>query len=300
MSRLCLHPILLGLTLLSAANAGLAQLPAPPNPAEDTTIVVTGRKSSELERREFVRALTALSFGSGQIARFEQRICPAAIGLPAAQGAALAARLRRVAEAVGLATAKPGCAANVVVAVTTDKKAFMAELRTHHPEYFGDLSPSDIRRIARQPGPSTAWQLAGPPRSARGTDLFVDPSQGVAVNRTTESASRINAPTRPQFDGAVVVVERGALDGLTVTQLADYGAMRAFAAIDVARVDGATTPTILHVLEAPMGSEVPASLTAWDFAFLRSLYAAPPNLSPEAQRSAIQRAMEQAVDRAAK
>lgn len=280
------------LSLLAATAAAQQPQPtaSPPSPAPEE-ITVTGRVSTEQDRKDFVRALTTLSF-NGQIARFEHRVCPIAIGLPPVQAEAIAARLRTLAHGIGLAVAPRGCPANIVVAVTASKKAFIDELRRNHGDWFGDLSQADIRAIAKQPGPASAWQLQGPPVSARGTELAFDEGMGTYVNRTTESASRMTAGARPQFEGAVVVVERAVLDGLTVTQLADYAAMRAFAATDPNRVAQSATPTILHVLDAPMDSVVPGSLTSWDLAFLRSLYAAPRNLPPDAQRSAIRKGME--------
>jgi hypothetical protein len=289
-----LLPNSLALTL-AAVTIATAPLPAPPQ-SDNSTIVVTGRANTAQDRKNYVRALTALSFG-GQIARFEHRVCPVAIGLPPVQAEALVARLRKIARAIGIDVAPKGCPANVLVAVTADKKAFINELRRHHDGYFGGLSQPEIREIAKQPGPATAWQLRGSPISARGTDLAFDDQNGYYVNQTTESASRITAAARLQFDGAVVVVERGTLEGLTVTQLADYAAMRAFAAIDVKRLATTATPTILTVLEAPLDSEVAGSLTSWDFAFLRSLYTVPRSLQPDAQRSAIRSKVEAEVGR---
>ena len=50
--------------------------------------------------------------------------------------------------------------------------------------------------------------------------------------------------------------------------------------------------TILKVLEAPMGSEVPLTMTAWDLSFLKGLYAATNNLYAASQRSEIRRQIE--------
>ena len=75
--------------------------------------------------------------------------------------------------------------------------------------------------------------------------------------------------SRPHFIAAVVVVELDALGGLTVTQLADYAAMRAFARTDPRRLKGTGAPTILSAIEAPMNSPVPLTLTEWDLAFLQ-------------------------------
>jgi hypothetical protein len=122
---------------------------------------------------------------------------------------------------------------------------------------------------------------------ADGRDLEVDPGTGQIVNRTIEGGSRITVPVHPQFDGAVVVVERKALPGLTVTQLADYAAIRALTGADPARLAASGAPTILHVLEVPMGGSAPVTMTEWDFAFLRSYYDTRRDLRTASQRSAI-------------
>lgn len=278
---------------LAATNPAIAQ--SDQEAADQSTIVVTGKRNSEKEIRDFVKALTPVPYG-GQISRFEQTICPVAVGLPQPQADAVAGRMRRVAEAAGLRVSGSDCTPNVVVIVTADKKALFKALRQSRPDYFGDMSPSRIREIAREPGPALAWQVAGPPLSARGQELYVDPALGVYVNRTTEGSSRITTPTRPQFEAAIVIVEARSLDGLTTTQLADYAAMRAFADADPAKLDS-TAPSILRILEAPMGSEIPITLTQWDLSFLRGLYTSPRNLATGAQRSAISENMTRELEK---
>jgi hypothetical protein len=134
------------------------------------------------------------------------------------------------------------------------------------------------------------WHVQGPKIDADGEEL-VENDDGVAVNRTTRNPSRITAAARPQFAAAAVVVESKALDGLTTIQLADYAAMRAFARTDPSKLPGAA-PTILKVLETPMGEEVPITLTEWDVAFLKSLYNAQPNVTAAAQRSSIRKGLQ--------
>jgi hypothetical protein len=120
---------------------------------------------------------------------------------------------------------------------------------------------------------------------------------GVAVNRTFRLGSRLSAGGRPQFAAAAVVVETKALDGLTTVQLADYAAMRAFTRVDPSKLP-ASAPTILSILEAPMDSEVPITLTPWDLAFLRAFYASPPNLTTAAQRGEVRRGVERELGKA--
>jgi hypothetical protein len=268
-----------------AGGAPAAAQPAPP-PADQSTIVVTGQRNTKERITDFVRALTPVPWNR-QISRFEQSVCPAVSGLPAPQEQAVAKRIAVVAKSIGLDVGGARCTPNIVVIVTADKAAFLQQLRRYRADYFGDLTRNQVKRVLRQPGPAAAWQLAGPDLNASGVEINYDPSMGMPVNRTTDAGSRITAAARPQFESAVVVIERGALDGLTTTQLADYAAMRAFARIDATQVEGASAPTILRVLETPMGAPVPITMTEWDFGFLRGLYTAPPNLSTAAQRSEI-------------
>ncbi len=282
--------------VLVATGAAATQGDSSPN--NQSTIVVTGNRNAKQDMQEFVRALTPTPPG-GQLSRFEQAVCPSALGLPQHQRDAVVARMRRVAREVGIAVDVANCSPNVVLMITRDKAVLMRELRRRYSQYFGQMSQRKIRELARQPGPAVAWQLQGPPMSARGAETFFDPILRANINRTTEPESRIYKSGRPQFDGAVVVVERHSLTGLTVTQLADYAAMRAFAGTDPSRLRQSGLPTILKILEAPAGTELPLSLTHSDLGFLRGFYSAQRNLHTSAQRSAISRSMAQEVERRA-
>ncbi len=285
---------LIAVGLWASHGASLAQEQMPPG--DQSTIVVTGSRDSEQDVKDFVRALTPAPVGA-RLSRFEQAVCPFAVGLPVVQRDLLVSRMRRVATETGIAVGGAKCFPNVVVMVADDKRALLKELRRKHSNYFGQLSLGRIRDLDRHPGPAVAWHLQGPPLSARGTETFFDDGIGAYVNRTTEPESRLYSSGRPQFEGAVVVVERKALKGLTVTQLADYAAMRAFAGSNPARLGQSGLTTILGVLDAPPESQVPLSLTATDFAFLRSYYSAPRNLHASAQRSAIGRSMTKDAER---
>ena len=265
-------------------------------PSDPSEIVVTGAREREQQVRDFVTALTPAP--SGSIARFIEDVCPVVVGLAPAQNEAVAARLRAVAEAAGLRVARPGCAANAFVIVTADKREFIETLARRRPQSFETLSPSQIRRLAQSPGPAAAWQLEGLV-DEDGIPLYVDPELGALRNNGFASASRIRTPTRSAFDAAALVVESGALDGLTTIQLADYAAMRLFAKVDPARLPATAPPTILNVLTTPMGSPVPITMTNWDLAFLRGLYGSAPDLQVSGQRSEIGRLVNRELNSAA-
>jgi hypothetical protein len=119
--------------------------------------------------------------------------------------------------------------------------------------------------------------------------------KGVPTNTTIDSPSRLTDLDRPQFDAAVVVVERKALIGLTVTQLADYTAMRSLTGANPAKLGNSAAPTILHVLDVPIGGEAPVTMTEWDFAFLKNFYDVSRTMHTSAQRSAITRNLAKTV-----
>ncbi|HEY5721068.1 MAG TPA: hypothetical protein VIT45_01975 [Allosphingosinicella sp.] len=283
------------LAAAALAFSGGASAQQPAQDADGAEIVVTGN-AEEVERqiKDFVGALTQAPPRS-QLSRFESSICPGVAGLPPGQKESVIARMRRVGEAAGLRVGKPGCIPNVMLMVASDKRAFIEALKRKHPYFFDSMPSDELRRLVSEPGPAAAWQIDGPPLSADGTAMATGGGPGAEfyVNRTTRKGSLITASARPQFQAAAVVVEQKALEGLTTIQLADYAAMRAFARTDPARLPETSPPTILKVLEAPMGSEVPLTLTAWDLSFLKGLYAATDNLYAASQRSEIRRQIEE-------
>lgn len=258
---------------------------------ESDPIVVVGTRDDEQAISDFVDALLPTPSG-GQLSRFRWAICPAAAGMAPAQRAAVADRIRAVARAAQVPVGDAGCAANLLVVVTSDRPAFLRLLARRHPDYFSALSPGEHRRLHRSTEPAIAWQLAGPPVDADGYELSFDPALGGYVNRTSRRGSRIGNPVYPQFAAAIIVIDSAALDGLTTTQIADYAAMRTLLGADPARAARSSIPTILDILGAPMGSEVPLTLTDYDLGLLRAFYATDPSQNAAAQRAQIRQELQ--------
>jgi hypothetical protein len=287
------------MTFLFAFAAGFSALASPavpqPAPAADQPIVITGQKDRQKAVQDFVRALTPVD-SNGQLSRFEHEVCPAVFGLADAEARAVEDRIRLVAKSVGIAVGAAHCAPNVLLLVTSDKKAFLQELQRHRSNNYG-ISDGEFRRLEQQPGHAAAWQVQGPMMTADGVDLSEDTTEGVVVNRTIDPSSRITVPVHPQFDASVVVVERQALVGLTTTQLADYTTVRALTGADPEKLGNSGASTILHVLDVPIGGEAPVTLTKWDFDFLSGFYDSHRDLRTSAQRSAIARSMTRDIER---
>jgi hypothetical protein len=284
--------IAFALLALLSPTAALAQEAQPPK--QDAPIVVTGTRTTDAEVADFVDAFTVAP-PLGQLARFEFAVCPLATGFAPEQKLAVADRLRAVAKAAGVPVAKPGCKPNILVIVTPDKKALIELLQRRYPDFLGDLTRSETRALAESADPAVAWHIKGAPVDRDGKEMAYDADGGFYVNRTMRPGGRIAFATHPRFASAIVVIESGSLEGLTTTQIADYAAMRTLIQTDPARLGKSSAPTILKVLRAPMGSEVPLTLTEWDLGVLRGFYAADPNLTAAAQRSAMRKGLKKDV-----
>jgi len=260
-------PLSAALSIVAAASA-VAQ-PTSPQPGQE--IVVEGTRGSDRQIRDFVKALTdAPSFG--QIGRFHSAVCPAAMGLLPVQNAALAARMRAVAAAAGVGVAPAGCTPNTFVIVAPDKRAAIRELYRRYPTYFAGLTSKQIASLAAAPEPATAWQISTL-LSAEGEILKKAGGSGHYILENSNAPSRVRAATIPAFVASMVVIDRRSASGLSVTQLADYAAMRTFADTTPTKAAGVRAPSILTILDEAPDQLVPVTLTHWDLAFLKSLYA---------------------------
>lgn len=264
---------------------------AQPAPAQD--IVVTGTKPTHDAVAQYVETITADV--AGQLARFRDPICPASFGLPAAYNGVIEQRIRENARRVGLSVAEAGCDPNVVLIVADEPGPLIKTLRRERPQMFTGLEYSQIEDVLRTKQPVRTWQAmglrggdgrplqrtmflesaGGPPRPIAGMGAWVNPAA---------SNSRIQQNTRTELVSSFVVIAASAVDGLTLTQIADYAAMRALAKTRAPQGEGA--PTILSLF-ASHGGAGASELTSWDIAYLRSLYLTDNGLAAHSQESAI-------------
>jgi len=260
---------MVGIVMLAALAAAQAHSPDPQQGPSD--IVVEGVREQKERVRQFIRSLDDVRT-FGQIGRFHTPVCPVVMGFPEAQNRLIAERMKRVASAAGIQTAGSNCAPNVFLIASVGKGGTIKALAKRFPAYFRDMRDREVRKLAASGDPSVAWQVKGL-LSADGTTLKKAPMDGPYINESTNSGSRVRAGTMPQFVASMVVVERGALTGLSVTQVADFAAMRAYADTNPRRAAKSGAPTILTILDKRNDEMVPVTLTQWDFGYLKSLYA---------------------------
>jgi hypothetical protein len=229
-------------------------------------------------------AVPAAAVPPGKVpVRFQQPACPAVFGLAPQQAAFVAQRMRQVAATAGVPLANLPCDANAIVIVTSNKAALIKGLEEHHADYFPyEWGNRQIRDLEQDSYPAAAWQFEGllTPDKLRVAETTIpsllDPVDPGALVRatapTTEPASRLRPPELRDVVTSVLVVQANALSGLTATQFADYAAMRTFGRADPRTIPLPPSDTILKVLDAPMGTSVPLSITASDLDYLKRYY----------------------------
>lgn len=266
------------------------------NFTKSNDIVVLGQDKSDRDAQigDFVGGMTGAP-GTDPLARLDsEKLCPQAVGLAPQYNAAIIERMRRVAGAAKINVAPQGCRyPNVLVVFANDKAAMIASLNERYRWLFLDVygDPIEIEKVE---GPAVAWHVSG-----QVTRDGVHLSRGASIRsvRTTLASSRLQAIARPVFLMSIVIIERRGVEGLTTTQIADYAAMRAYTDGSPTRIKKTGVPTILTVLDAPMGSETPLSMTKWDLDFLRGLYDSPADAPASLQRGSINSYIKGHIDR---
>lgn len=260
-------------------------------------IIVVGHKDADQDKKiqEFVRNMTR-SPGTEPIARWDASAsCPQTFGLNPNDNQAITDRMRRVATAANVNLAPPDCKkVNVVVIFATDKDAMIDILRKSAPDLFVDAHGDRIH-FTKDDEPAVSWHVKG--LVDRGGRRLYAPNGEPFSLLTSDSPSRLEAMTQPVYLTSMVVIERQGAIGLTTTQLADYAVMRAYTDASPARAAKVGAPTILTVLKAPMGGETRKSMTNWDLALLKGLYAVPATLLSSAQQGAIAASMKRELDK---
>ena len=273
--------------LLTAAQTAPAQQPPAPGEPPSGTIIVEGQRNPAKTIDNFVRDLTPAPMG-GQLGRFEDPVCPVVLGMPAREAKLIHDRLRQVAGAVGMKVAPARCVPNLYLLVGGTKKEVIDGLDRKFPALLTGLSRRQIGALKQVPGPAVSWQILdrigadGMPLSLARMAPDAEP---VRIVRGVGGISRISEQTKVKFVASLIMFEASALDGVTTRQLADYAAMRTFAATDPGSTGRLPASSILELFQPGASpAEAPASVTWWDFAFLKSLYASTTAVTATAQR----------------
>jgi hypothetical protein len=268
------------LGLLASVGAAAAQESEPTSSEE---VVVTGQRTEEAIRA-FVDEVSVTMGSTGQLARWDRRICPGVAGLRGRYAQFVIDRMAQRAFDVGLDVGDPGCRANMLIIVTRDPDAMAQRLVDDHPGalgYFAErgrntLGRASLRAFVESDAPVRWWHVSR--TTTESFDEIGETADGSPpVTFRLSNASRLSRSTHQNFGAAFIIVDAGRLTEIELDfgALADYLAMVALAQVDA----DASTTGLTTILNLFSDEASPRALTDWDIAYLRGLYSAESTVS---------------------
>jgi len=270
-------------SLAPIVAACLAALPAPAlaqEQSETDDIVVTGR-AEQPPAREVSRQAREITQGGdflhAPLARFEDRLCPGIIGLKPEFASLMIDRIRYNAQQLDMWMGDDtGCSPNFIVAFVPDGKAELAQLQEKHHYLFTPMATADRKELMAEDGPVRVWTTTQM-RSRDGMPIARRESLTDPPTVSMWSAhSKIYVPVREDITSVVVLFDLDDVKGKSLVQLADYATMRGLARTRPVDGEGRAMDTILSLFDT--SASPPLELTAFDRAYLGSLYSSIANL----------------------
>ena len=223
-----IRPAILSLAALCAPVAALSAADGAVAAAEEPTgeIIVEGQ--TEREVREFLwRAITPVS--GRKVARRDGPVCMVFDNIDAGLETALRERIAANLTAIGSELSAPGCTPNATVAFPRNAAAFVGWLKDKQPQVFRSLYGAELKRFTRTPRVAYSWHFL--PEKADQIDR--QRSNSVAFIRADQnSGGMVGQIGTPEITGSFTVIEAGAIEGLTINQLADYITMQSMVMLE--------------------------------------------------------------------
>lgn len=222
------------------------------------------------------------------LARFEDPICPGVAGLKLEPAREMVGRIRARAAEFGRRLAPDGnCEANLVVAFVDSGQAFARRIQSENHSLFAELSNADRDAVLDEPGPVRAILRVSPRTRdgmpiARRQNLVDLPQTGMWM-----AHSKIYTTTRNDILYSLVLIDRRAISGMSVEQLADYAVYRSLTRT-LPQTPDTRADSILALFDG--GARRPAGLTEFDRVYLTELYARVPNLPAPARLAQLEAA----------
>jgi hypothetical protein len=291
--------------LHAAYGAAQAQAPA----SREDEIVVTGEPMRRMVW-DFLSEVSVTPSREDQLPRWNGRVCPGVVGLPARQGQFIIDRIARRADAVGLRAGAPGCRADVLVLVTREPGELAQALAERErflmanygvQEHVGTRGEEALEDFVVTARPVRWWhvtQSATEDGRVLGHVQYAGGAADIPGNHpdfeTTRrhNASRLHRNLRQDFRNVLIIVDAERARGTRLEALSDYLAMVALGQIDPA-ADTSPYPSILNLFAGAGPARAgPARMTDWDLAYLEGLYSARRNAAnSQAQARDIRRRM---------
>lgn len=266
-------------------STGPAHTPVSAGKGPLDTVTVEGqreRKEVEREVSDFVFAVAVRSLHDS-LSRWNTPVCPLVAGLPKEQGEFVLARLSQIAREAKAPLAGEHCQANFYIVVTPQPEVLLKKWQARDRRMFDTGNGvGHLRRFLDHPRAVRVWYNVGF-ASTDGTPITSDSLAGALVGTTlgmnllmagiptnrVSMATRLSYSAVRSLSSVIVVVDVNRVQELSFGQLADYVGMVGLAEVNQDAEVG-PVPTILRLFRP--NPDPPQAMSAWDQAFLASLY----------------------------
>jgi hypothetical protein len=283
------------LLIASLTVSGMALAAPPAEPAADPEIRVEGRQLDPEQAKKSTSTVLrtlAVKGTTGQVARWQEPICPKVVGISDAAAKVISAKIRKVAEDAGARVGAANCTGNVVVAfVDKPAEVYRAYAKRQKLDYVegGTTLQSRLATSTR----AVRWWYDVDTRSSsgkklnQGTDAMMGNLSGGAATTTgaggdNDQATRLGDNVRSQLLSATILVDNAQVLNTPLEPLAAHIAMVAVGAFELPEKPLAVA-SVVNLFDDGPGSD---DLSEWDRAYLTALYQTGPN-EGFVQRNAI-------------
>ncbi len=279
---------------------------AGPSAEESEEIVVTGRHAGKQSIRRaaglFGRKIEATPV-DGQIARWNDPICPKVRGIDQRLQEFVTSRIRQIGREVGAPLAGERCRTNMLITFTPDAKGLVAAMERRSARTFSAATVEE-RAILRNSSAPVRWWYTTLLEGSDGRPLLdespalisesaVLPRNGRERYLSSPQSSLIDSKFRATIAGAAVLIDVNQASGYSLLSVADYAAFVALARVR-SDIEVVSAPSIIALFTS--GAPRTEALTKWDMAYLQALYKAPANRTASVQRRRIVDEMLNALD----
>ena len=289
--------------LLISAGAASAQTPDPAPSHAVPGVTVTA--PSNLTPAQQVERFGQVD-SKGRLARWDQAVCPAVVGLGQDFDGFIVNRIRAVANQVDAQVAPEACNLNVLILITPKPDEITAKLAQYKAHQLAGgrwgIEKAKLAAFSASKDP-VRWLYLSDTTQTSGAGAATPASIGGAGDALAAFFGHTALPHQPEFDNttpsrlrpagdeafsqAVIIVDANRIAGLSAGQVADYLAMASLAHV---RADSsfAGTDTVLNLFAPGLDAgQRPAGLTHWDLDYLTALYKSDGQVTYSAQVSHI-------------
>ena len=288
--------VLAAIGALCAALPALAQGAPPEDRAPtDNTIVVTGDKdeptnSTIIDQARDLSGVSRYQLYEEALPRFTDPLCPRIFGADSVEQAReIVERIRANTARIDLKVADGPCVPNIIIAFVEDSGSFVKRLARGRSGIFRLIAAPERAEVMEENAPVRVWNNIGLVWTGNG-----DPPIGWPKARPSVRG-QLARPSMPEgkiISSAAVLFEREAVQGLSMTQVADYALMRALTHTR----PGTGNEPLATILALFADDTPPEEMTSFDIGYLRSLYRGPINQSAASRfvriRSEVEKAQE--------